>query len=73
MEHQSKNYEISNVDLEFKAPNSKTYLIVLNSELQKNLTKHLILISDVIICGDGGANQLFNSFSTEERSNYLLI
>ena len=68
MEHQNKNYEISNVDLELKTPNSKTYLIVLNSELEKKLTKHLISISDVIVCGDGGANQLFKIFATEERS-----
>lgn len=67
MKHLNKNYEISNVDLELKSPNSKTYLIVLNSDLKKELTKHLISISDIMVCGDGGANQLFKIFSTEER------
>jgi hypothetical protein len=67
MEHFSKKYEISNLDLESKSPNVKNYLIVWNSLLNKELSHHLISLADVLVCGDGGANQLYKILSEDER------
>lgn len=59
---------LSNVILEKKADTNVHYsLIVLNTPLNLNFMMHIFELVDFVICGDGGANQLYNILNEANR------